>query len=190
MKKSTYWMPCWLLLLNITWAIADVPTELPDPDGQPGDLTKPVKVYILAGQSNMVGMGDISGAANMYSGVYLSSDPAVPNGALQLYKVGAFKTKGLQVHLPDGTVTEKPTAIGLFEVDQQGVYRLHCGFQETSYCAMEVDGTTVYPIHRRWRSIPEKVNAETGHPLSVPDYRFQRRTTEILVGEDRPAGKW
>ena len=32
-----------------------VPTQLPDPDGKAGDATQPVKVYILAGQSNMEG---------------------------------------------------------------------------------------------------------------------------------------
>jgi hypothetical protein len=26
-----------------------IPAQLPDPDGKPGDATKPVKVYILAG---------------------------------------------------------------------------------------------------------------------------------------------
>ena len=34
---------------------ADIPAQLPDPDGKPGDPKKPVKVYILAGQSNMEG---------------------------------------------------------------------------------------------------------------------------------------
>ncbi|MFC1759595.1 hypothetical protein ACFL2H_12655, partial [Planctomycetota bacterium] len=43
-----------------------VPAQLPDPDGNPGDATKRVQVYILAGQSNMVGMGNISGAKNVY----------------------------------------------------------------------------------------------------------------------------
>lgn len=194
MKKSTYWMPCWLLLLNITWAIADVPTELPDPDGLPGDLTKPVKVYILAGQSNMVGMGDISGAANMYSGVYLSSDPAVPNGALQVYKVGAFKTMGLQVRLPDGTVTEKPTAIGFFEVDQQGVFRLHCGFQKTSYCAMEVDGTTVYQSKEDGDRFQKKLTLKPGtrYPFRITDFsgeppRFWLEKTDLLGNGDLEA---
>ena len=32
-------------------AAGDVPAQLPRPDGQPGDAKKPVKVYILAGQS-------------------------------------------------------------------------------------------------------------------------------------------
>jgi len=33
--------------------------SLPDPDGKPADVTKPVKVYILMGQSNMLGFGRI-----------------------------------------------------------------------------------------------------------------------------------
>lgn len=36
--------------------------ELADPDGKPADMTKPVKVFILLGQSNMVGMGKVAGA--------------------------------------------------------------------------------------------------------------------------------
>ena len=59
----------------------EIPLTLPKNDGQPGDAKKPVKVYILAGQSNMVGMGNISGARPPYSTVYLSADPAVIPGA-------------------------------------------------------------------------------------------------------------
>ena len=40
-------------------AAMDIPAQLTKPDGKPGDASKPVKVYILAGQSNMVGMGDL-----------------------------------------------------------------------------------------------------------------------------------
>ncbi|TAE74236.1 MAG: sialate O-acetylesterase [Verrucomicrobia bacterium] len=36
--------------------------DLPDPNGRPADLSKPVKVFILMGQSNMLGFGKISGA--------------------------------------------------------------------------------------------------------------------------------
>lgn len=35
---------------------------LPAPDGRPADMTKPVQVFILLGQSNMFGMGDIAPA--------------------------------------------------------------------------------------------------------------------------------
>jgi len=33
--------------------------KLPRPDAKPADLTKPVKVFILMGQSNMLGMGEV-----------------------------------------------------------------------------------------------------------------------------------
>lgn len=59
---------------------ATIPLNLPKPDGKPGDTKKPVKVYILAGQSNMVGMGNIKGASPEYPSVFLSADPAVIPG--------------------------------------------------------------------------------------------------------------
>jgi len=47
------------------WAAEKIDTDpkhqLPKPDGKPADMTKPVKVFILLGQSNMVGMGKIAG---------------------------------------------------------------------------------------------------------------------------------
>jgi hypothetical protein len=36
----------------------DVPETIPDPDGEPADMTKPVQVYIMMGQSNMLGFGN------------------------------------------------------------------------------------------------------------------------------------
>ena len=52
-----------LLLATLAWPAlaADVPKELPDPDGKPADMSKPVQVYILLGQSNMLGFGKIKG---------------------------------------------------------------------------------------------------------------------------------
>ena len=52
----------WFLTLIVVVALFVPPTsaaELPDPDGKPADMTKPVKVYILMGQSNMLGAGKI-----------------------------------------------------------------------------------------------------------------------------------
>jgi len=50
-----------LLSFNLTVLGADVPKVLPDPDGKPADMSKPVQVYILLGQSNMLGAGRIAG---------------------------------------------------------------------------------------------------------------------------------
>lgn len=46
-----------LLVSGALTAAAGVPDVLPDPDDKAPDTTKPVKVYFLSGQSNMVGMG-------------------------------------------------------------------------------------------------------------------------------------
>ena len=51
--------------LSHAWAAENAPTapkqNLPRPDGKPADMTKPVQVFILLGQSNMVGLGKIAG---------------------------------------------------------------------------------------------------------------------------------
>ncbi len=36
-------------------------SSIPKPDGKPADMTKPVQVFILLGQSNMVGLGKVKG---------------------------------------------------------------------------------------------------------------------------------
>jgi hypothetical protein len=43
-------------------AAADAP--MPRPDGKPADMSKKVKVFILLGQSNMVGAGKVKGGSN------------------------------------------------------------------------------------------------------------------------------
>src|SRR5210317_1020950 len=37
--------------------VCAIGADLPDPDGKPADMSKPVKVFILMGQSNMLGFG-------------------------------------------------------------------------------------------------------------------------------------
>jgi len=56
---------------------APVPTHLPRPDSTEPAKNKPVKVYILSGQSNMVGFGRVTGSGPVYSSIYLSADPSV-----------------------------------------------------------------------------------------------------------------
>ncbi len=41
--------------------MAELPDPLPAPDGRPADLSQPVQVYILLGQSNMLGFGKTAG---------------------------------------------------------------------------------------------------------------------------------
>ena len=62
----------------------EIPLELPRHDGRPGDPSKPVQVYILAGQSNMVGFGHIANSRPLFPSVFLSADPAVIAGTMPI----------------------------------------------------------------------------------------------------------
>ncbi len=166
---------------------ADVPSQLPAPDGSPGDATKPVKVYVLAGQSNMVGMGDLMGAKNIYSGVYLTSDPTVPEGPLAIYRVGNYKIAPLAVYLPDGTPTDKAVAKGLLEVPERGVYQVHCGFGETSYNVMQLDSKEVYRRDAGGEAVKQDVTLEPGkrYAFKISDFqgdppRFWMQKVDLL----------
>ena len=69
----------------------DIPTKLPDPDGKPAGLDRPVKVFVLLGQSNMLGFGRLT--------------PEDTNGTL----THAVKSKCKYPHLVDerGNWTER-----------------------------------------------------------------------------------
>lgn len=66
-KKTSCGVLCLLAVLAGGWSggwaaekfDANPKHQLPRPDNKPADMTKPVKVFILLGQSNMLGMGDI-----------------------------------------------------------------------------------------------------------------------------------
>ncbi|NQU21589.1 MAG: hypothetical protein HQ567_09925 [Candidatus Nealsonbacteria bacterium] len=173
---------------------AEVPAQLPDPDGKPGDATKPVKVYILAGQSNMVGMGELSGAKNLYTGVYLTPDPAAPKGPMQIWRVGDYKIAPLAVYLPDGTPTEKPVAQGQLEVPEKGLYQMHCGSGESSYNVMELDGKQVYRREAGGEPVKQDVTLEPGkrYAFNISGFkgdppRFWLQKTDLLGNGDLEA---
>jgi len=171
-------------LLFLPTHAAEVSFPLPDPDGEPGDASKPIMVYILAGQSNMVGMGNLSGARNVYDGVYLSSDPGVPDGPLQIYKVGNYKTSPLSVYLPDGKKTDKPIAEGQFEVSRSGVYQLSCGFGAGSRAVMLLDGKVIRQ--------ELKLAAGKRYSFAIKDFkgeppRFWMRKMDLLGNGDLEA---
>jgi hypothetical protein len=173
--------------LALDAAAKDVPAQLPDPDGKAGDATKPVKVYILAGQSNMVGMGNLTGARNIYTGVYLTSDPAAPKGPWQVYRVGNYKIAPLAVYLPDGTPTDRPVVQGLVEVPEQGVYQVHCGSGESPHNVMELDGKQVYRRAPGGEPVLQDVTLQPGkrYPFRISGFtgespRFWMQKTDLL----------
>lgn len=123
---------------------------------------KPVQVYILSGQSNMVGIGQVmsensrwgseftDAVVAVYEGPYdptADYDSMEPIKAVALERIGGVRPvayPGGGTHVLRGNLTVKET----------GVYQFNPGFQSSSYNIMEVDGTEV---HRR------EVNADPVH---------------------------
>ena len=71
---------CVSLVPSLASAV-DVPAILPRPDHSQPSAGK-VKVYILAGQSNMVGFGYLRGSRPVYPSIYLSADPSIKVGRM------------------------------------------------------------------------------------------------------------
>jgi hypothetical protein len=71
-----------LCIIFLTTLISSLSAEktLPDPDGKPANMSKPVQVFILMGQSNMLGFGKIAGGDG-------SLEHAVKNKKLYPYLV-------------------------------------------------------------------------------------------------------
>ena len=103
-------------LVCVSGIAADVPAVLPRPDKTSPSAGK-VKVYILAGQSNMVGFGYLQGAQPVYPSIYLSADPNIkvgrmPVGPSALLRHGVYQTadsdaaKGAKVAVYPGAYKE------------------------------------------------------------------------------------
>jgi len=141
--------------LLVTPAVfADVPNPLPDPDGKPAHQTKPVKVFVLMGQSNMVGMGDISGGSSRWGKQFLDPVVSVYPGEYSPQTdydaLSPIKTMKLPAF---GGVRPTPYPVGgthvvrgHIQMDARGVYRFKPGYQASTHNIMEIDGREV---HRR-----------------------------------------
>jgi hypothetical protein len=135
MKKNiVYSLAFVLAVATLNVSAADVPGVLPKPDNTPPATDKPVKVYILSGQSNMVGFGTMQGSRPCYPSIFLSADPAVvpcrmPAGPSALLPHGIYQSakenaaKGARVDIYQGAYSaeteytsirpEKETSVAL-----------------------------------------------------------------------------
>ena len=116
------------------------------------DDNKPVKVFILSGQSNMVGAGKVTGGSSrwgkemidpvvsVYEGTYDAKadyDAMTPIKTLKLESFGGVKPTpypGGGTHVTRGFVQVKET----------GVYQFRPGYSGSTHNVMEVDGTVVH----------------------------------------------
>lgn len=128
-------------------------------------IRKPVKVYILAGQSNMLEMGDISGRNSRHTGFFQNADPESEKGVeVSIYSGkydasadydqlkpiasetvvydGMAKNPFPKVDGSEGEVTY--VARGFIEVKTTGMYELSPGYGGSTYNVTELDGKEVY----------------------------------------------
>ena len=189
-------------------AARDVPAQLPDPDGKAPDTTKPVKVYILAGQSNMVGFGYLQGARPSYDAIYLSADPDAKMGPYQIYRGGNYKIAELGIYVSadanaakgaisnkglitlgdsTGTLPGQSCVVRAFiEVPESGSYICGPGYKDSSYNVMELDGKEVYRKNIGESAVRQKVALEKAAETAVNIVNSLKDQLEtVYVGTER-----
>jgi len=118
----------------------------------PAAADKPVKVYILSGQSNMVGIGQVSGGGSRWGSEFLDPAVSVYPGAYDpdadYDTIEPIKTLKLEKF---GGVTPTPypgggthVVRGFIQPTTTGVYEFRPGYGGSTHNVMEVDGVEVY----------------------------------------------
>ena len=150
-----------LMLFVQSAAAKKLPAQLPDPDGALPDTSKPVKVYILAGQSNMLEMGQVSTGTSRHSTFFTSAGGDASGVEVSVYPGGYSPTVNYDELTPKATKTvryggTKPDPFpaiagegthvvrGFIEVKTSGVYTFFPGYQASRHNIMELDGREVY----------------------------------------------
>ena len=161
-----------LSLLGLAVALQASPTE---PEGRAVEQLspeEPVQVYILSGQSNMVGIGQVRGRSTRWGEEVLDPVVSVYAGAyspdLDYDTLTPTATKALPVY---GGVEPTPfpgggtqVVRGHFQVATDGRYAFNPGYGGSTYNVMEVGGVEVY--RRAVGGDPKRtsVSLEAGRP--------------------------
>ena len=113
---------------------------------------KPVQVYILAGQSNMVGIGQVTGGSSRWGAEFIDPVVSVYPGAYDAgkdyEKLEPVKTLKLEsfggVHPTPYPGGGTQVVRGRIEVKTTGLYELRPGYGGSTHNIMEIDGQEVY----------------------------------------------
>ena len=131
---------------------------------------KPVKVFILSGQSNMMGAGKTDGGGtrwgdemidpvvSVYEGSYdpkANYDALKPSKTLKLESFGGTKP----TPYPGGGVQ---VTRGFVQLKETGMYEFRPGYGGSSNCLMEVDGKEVHRQEAGGEAVRSEVKLEGG----------------------------
>lgn len=136
--------------------------------------SKPIKVYILSGQSNMVGAGKVTGGSSRWGSEFLEPVVSVYEGTYdRKADYDAMKPiKTLKLNSFGGT---KPTPYpgggtqvtrGFIEPKATGVYELRPGFGGSTNNFMEVDGKEVYRQEVGEEALHTEIKLEAGKKVA------------------------
>ena len=139
------------VFLHLPAMAQEIPLQLADPSGKPAVSDPPVKVYILSGQSNMVGIGQVNGGfsrwsdfsdltVSVYQGTYSATtdyDQSTPIKTKDLPEYGGVNP----TPFPGGGVQ---VVRGWMNIKDAGLFRFKPGYQASTFCIMELDGVEVY----------------------------------------------
>jgi hypothetical protein len=151
-------------------------------------VAKPIKVYVLAGQSNMLEMGNVNGGNTRHSAFFQSADAAAAKGvAVSVYQ-GKYDPETNYDQLeptaqktviydgmgrdpfPKSTGEVTYVARGFIEVKTTGVYAFSPGYSNSTINLTELEGREVY------RREPGK-DAVRVHAKMVGGKRYPFKTT-------------
>ena len=131
---------------------------------------KPVKVYILSGQSNMVGIGQVTGGGVRWGAEFISPVVSVYSGAydpqtdydaakpIQTMKLDAFGGVRPTPYPGGGTQVVR----GFIDIGSTGVYEFRPGYGGSTHNIMHVDGQEVYRKQVGGEAIHAPIGLEQG----------------------------
>jgi hypothetical protein len=156
-------------VLSLDTQAAEAPA-IPKPDGKPADMSKPVQVFILMGQSNMVGMGKLTGMSvrwgkefiepvvSVYPGDYdpqADYDTMKPEKTLALASFGG----GKPTPFPGGGTR---IVRGFIQPAETGLYEFSPGYGASERNIMVVNGVEVHRLESGGKAVKKSVQLKAG----------------------------
>ncbi|HEX5791084.1 MAG TPA: sialate O-acetylesterase [Luteolibacter sp.] len=154
-------------------AVAAEKAPIPKPDGKPADMSKPVQVFILMGQSNMVGMGAITGGSSRWGKEFLEPvvsvypgpyDPKADYDAMKPEKTVALGSVGGTEPSPypgGGTQVLR----GFIQPAQSGLYEFNPGYGASEQNIMVVNGVEVHRLEPGGKAVKKSVKLTAGEKV-------------------------
>lgn len=157
---------------------------------------KPVKVYILAGQSNMVGIGQVSGGGvrwgKEFSDAKLSVYAGEPDAAVDYDKLKPEKTTPLATFggVEPETYPKEGVAVvrGQLQMPETGIYEFRPGYQGSTQNIMTVDGKEIYRMEPGKTAVTTPIKLEAGNkvPFKVTHLNHEGNSLGWYVRVDIP----